>query len=58
MNNTTISHDRFAGLKLGLGIGLVVGIIFQPRQDAYPRRFVDSHMLRSTTASDQAAPKS
>jgi len=58
MNDETKRQNRVAGFLLGLGIGLVVGMVFQPRVDAYPRGFVESSKSRSAVASDQVAPES
>jgi hypothetical protein len=57
MNDETVRQNRVAGFLLGLALGLVVGIVFQPRVDAYPRGFVESGKSRST-ASGQATPES
>jgi hypothetical protein len=58
MKDEIVRQNRVAGFLLGLGIGLVVGIFFQPRVDAYPRRFVESSKSRSAAAIDQAGRQS
>jgi hypothetical protein len=42
MNDKILKENKVTGFLLGLGIGLVVGIIFQPRVDGYPRGFESS----------------
>ncbi len=41
MNDETVRQNHVAGFLLGLALGLVVGIVFQPRVDAYRRGFVE-----------------
>jgi hypothetical protein len=36
-NGKNISQNEVAGFLLGLGIGLVVGLLFQPRAAGHPR---------------------
>jgi hypothetical protein len=58
MNDQTVRQNRVVGFLMGLGIGLVVGIVFQPRVDGYPRGFVDSTKSHSRAASDQITSES
>jgi len=36
LNQESVNRKNVAGFLLGLGIGLVVGIVFQPRSDDPP----------------------
>jgi hypothetical protein len=41
-NEKSLGQNDMSRFLLGLGIGLVVGIIFKPPSDDYPRRFRES----------------
>jgi hypothetical protein len=41
-NEKSLGQNDVARFLLGLGIGLVVGIIFKPPSDDYSRRFRES----------------
>ncbi len=57
MNEEIVRQHRVTGFLLGLGFGLIVGIVFQPR-DAQARRFVEGIKSSRRAASDQANPES
>jgi hypothetical protein len=57
MNEEIVRQHRAAEFLLGLGLGLIVGIVFQPR-DAQARRFVEGSKSSRRVANDQANPES
>ena len=57
MNEAIVRQNRVVGFLLGLGLGLIVGIVFQP-PDAQARRFVEGSKSSRRVASDQANPES
>lgn len=57
MNEETARQNRVTGFLLGLGFGLVVGIIFQPR-DAFVRRPVERSKSPNHDTGDRGIPES
>jgi hypothetical protein len=57
MNEETARQNRVTGFLLGLGFGLVVGIIFQPRA-ADATRLAERGKSPSREMSDQGIPES
>jgi hypothetical protein len=57
MNEETARQNRVAGFLLGLGFGLVVGIIFQPRA-AHAMRLAEHGKLASRETGGQGLPES
>jgi hypothetical protein len=59
MNDNIRRQNQITGFLLGLGIGLVVGLVFQPRMDGYTGGFIegtksDRKRLRGTVPSSGA----
>jgi hypothetical protein len=48
-NEKSVSQNEVARFLVGLGIGLVVGIIFRPLSDECPRGFHESGKASSST---------
>jgi hypothetical protein len=53
-NGRNLSQNEVAGFLLGLGIGLIVGLLFQPADDA--RRFLQDGLVRSPAEASSDPP--
>jgi hypothetical protein len=49
-NGKNISQNEVAGFLLGLGIGLVVGLLFQPRVGNHSREFLGYNTAKAGTS--------
>jgi hypothetical protein len=56
MRDETVRQNRVVGFLFGLGIGLVIGIVFQPRAD-YTRASVESARPHSGAAGIPSTPE-
>ena len=46
-NGKNMSQTEVAGFLLGLGIGLIVGLLFQPRAAGHPRGFLGDYTAKA-----------